>query len=146
MTRRQEAPATEPLKPGDVTNGDWAPRFYVQPDDQIARLRENNLEPTRALTNEGQAIIMATFGDDRARIALVECQTTYKRGQGYSTDCAERDANARMMAASKDLAAALDGVLAIVPWRTKDGAEQPAVTRARAAMAKAHGVPEWPVS
>lgn len=146
MARRPEAPATEPLAPGQPTNGDWAPVIYTQGDDQIAKLRSVGMEPTRMLTNEGQVPIMATFGGDRVRVALVDCHAKFKRGEGWNKACAERDANAHMMAAAKDLAAALDDVLAIAPWRTKDGAEQPEVTRARAAMAKAHGVPTWPES
>lgn len=41
------------------------------------------------------------------RIAIVECQTDFKRGEGWKTDCPIRTANAQLMAAAPDLLEAL---------------------------------------
>jgi hypothetical protein len=141
MTRRPESPATEPMAPGQPTNGDWAPVIYTQGDDQIAKLRSVGMEPTRMLTNEGQVSIMATFGDERVRVALVDCHAKFKRGEGWNKACAERDANAYVLAAAKDsLAGCVEALVyldAKEPW--------PAVGRANlhalltAAVAKAKG-------
>lgn len=65
------------------------------------------------LTNDGQRPIMAGRVDDqeRRRVALVDCQISYKRGQGYKTDCAEREANARLIAAAPALLEALTAMV-----------------------------------
>lgn len=84
------------------TPGPYSFRLYAT-DDDPAELRKLGLEPVRLLTNEGQVAIMA--GD--RRVALVDCQTEFKRGQGYKTACAERDANAKLFSAAYDLLKAL---------------------------------------
>lgn len=58
----------------------------------------------RLLTNDGAIPIMGPDPDQEAkRIALVDCQTRHKRGQGWQTECAEREANARLIAAAPEL-------------------------------------------
>jgi hypothetical protein len=105
----------------------------------------------RFLTNEGQLPIMAPDPDQGyKRIALVDCQTKFKRGHGGETECSERDANAllfvRAANAHDDLVAALE---CCERWFEKhsptaeliDGttAEHPMLTSIRAALAKAKG-------
>lgn len=86
--------------------GSWEYRPYFQDDENIAELRKHGLEPTRRLSNDGKAIVTARSGDDSKPIAHIECQTVFKRGQGHLADCAERDANARLIAAAPDMLAA----------------------------------------
>lgn len=80
------------------TPGPWAIRFYATDDspEELARL---GLKPVRLLDNAGGMAVSTENG----RIALVECQASYKRGQGHAAECAERDANARLIAAAPDL-------------------------------------------
>ena len=55
----------------------------------------------RFLTNEGQVAIMRGNPKGRCvRVALVDCQTQYKRGEGYRSICAERDAMADVIVAA----------------------------------------------
>lgn len=74
-------------------------KFFGEPEDNEFRA-SLGLPPVRALTNEGQIAIMAGEGEDVKRIALIECQTKYKRGEGSRSACAERDANANLFATS----------------------------------------------
>ena len=73
-------------------------------------LRAVGLEPTPNVSNDGARYIMA----GERRIALVDCQTKFKRGQGHRVVCAERDANARLIAAAPGLLDALKEALAFV--------------------------------
>lgn len=59
--------------------------------------------------NDGATVVMGNFADedDRTRVALVDCKTPYKRGTGYMAQCAERDANARLIAAAPEMLEAL---------------------------------------
>ena len=66
-------------------------------------------EARRALTNDGQQPIV---GADR-RVALADSQTDFKRGQGWNHDCAEREANAQLIAAAPDM---LEALIAIREW------------------------------
>lgn len=55
--------------------------------------------------NDG-AWAVCTVNDDEetgGRIALVDCQSKFKRGEGYKAACPTRDANARLIAASPAL-------------------------------------------
>lgn len=88
------------------TPGPYSFRVYAT-DDDPNELRKHGLEPVRLFTNEGQIAIMAGTGDDKTRVALIDCQTKYKRGTGHKTDCPERDANATLIAAAPDMLAAL---------------------------------------
>jgi hypothetical protein len=89
------------------TPGPWhCPLFHGRPQD-IEQQRKLGLSPVPALMNDGARIIMTDAGEDTKRVALVDCQTMYKRGTGHQTECAERDANARLIAAAPDLLAAL---------------------------------------
>lgn len=89
------------------TPGPYSFRFYMT-DDDPTKLRDLGIDPVRALTNDGQIAIMAPDEERGAkRIALVDCQIKFKRGTGYKTNCAERDANARLFAAAPDLLTAL---------------------------------------
>lgn len=55
------------------------------------------------LTNGGQKPVVSA---DR-RIALADSQTDFERGQGWQHECAEREANARLIAAAPDMLAIL---------------------------------------
>lgn len=97
------------------------------------------------LTNEGGKPIMGPdgFGDFK-RIALVDCQMRYKRGEGWKTDCPEREANARLIAAAPELlAAAIYAVQQMAdgdePEIDDDGDEVEPFARLRAAISKARG-------
>ncbi len=52
--------------------------------------------------NGGEAVVMAgePLSDDRVRVCQVDCHTKAKRGQAYRTECAVRNANARLIAAA----------------------------------------------
>lgn len=61
---------------------------------------------TRFLTNDGQLPVMAPDPDQETkRVVLVDCQSPFKRGQGWQSNCAERDANAALIAAATVLLA-----------------------------------------
>jgi hypothetical protein len=49
--------------------------------------------------SDGSVAILA----DGDRVALVDCQTKFKRGEGYKAQCPIRDANARLIAAAPGL-------------------------------------------
>ena len=85
------------------TPGEWSFKIYAT-DDDPEKLRKLGLEPVQCLSNDGQRYIMAS----NKRIALVDCQTPFKRGMGYKTACAERDANAMLIAAAPETAAERD--------------------------------------
>lgn len=118
------------------TSGPWHYRVWMHSDEDAARALSVGLEPVRALSNEGQRYLMA---DDK-RVALVDCQTEFKRGKGYQTDCAERDANARLIAASPTMLDALETLVA-ESWTPENqgGVVVPAwvLDRCIAAIAKA---------
>lgn len=88
------------------TKGPWKFRLYAT-DDTPAELAKFGIKPVRMLDNSGAMAISSEGG----RIAMVDCQAAYKRGQGHATECAERDANARLIAASPDLFEALRDVM-----------------------------------
>jgi hypothetical protein len=93
---------------------------------------------TNILTNEGQRPVLQDR-EDPAHICFVTCQTDFKRGKGWQTECAERDANARLIASAPDLLAALKALWDVakdVP-SVKNRAEL--VRQSRAAIAQAEG-------
>lgn len=63
----------------------------------------------RFMTNEGQRAVMAPDAElGRKRVALVDAQKKFKRGEGWKLDDdPERDANAKLFAAAPDMLAAL---------------------------------------
>lgn len=63
-------------------------RKFAHDAADIAAMEKVGLKPTRMLTNEGQVAIMGPEG----RVALVDCQTKFKRGEGWKAECAKRDA------------------------------------------------------
>lgn len=72
----------------------WTARLYAT-DDDPAELKRLGIKPVRALTNDGQVPIIDQAGQ---RVALVDCQTVYKRGQGHTAECATRDSRAQRIA------------------------------------------------
>lgn len=85
------------------TPGPWRSPMFHGSDETIAEARAFGLTPIPALDNDGSRFLMA----DGKRIGLIDCQTKHKRGQGHKTECAERDANAHLIAAAPELYAAL---------------------------------------
>jgi hypothetical protein len=57
--------------------------------------------------NDGAAAVI----HDDGRICLVDIQSKAKRGAAYKSECKERDANARLIAAAPDLLAACEAAL-----------------------------------
>ena len=81
------------------TPGPWTFREFHGTPENIELGRKHGIAPVPALTNDGARVVMS--GD--ARIGTVDCQTAFKRGKGHEVACAERDANARLIAAAPDL-------------------------------------------
>lgn len=73
-----------------TTPGDW----------RISEIHDNGL-----YMNDGAISITAhdENGECTGRVCLVDIQSKAKRGQGYKAKCPERDANARLLAAVKEL-------------------------------------------
>lgn len=113
------------------TPGPWSFRKFAQSDEDIADMARLGLKPTLLLQNDGSAAVMA--GDKR--VALVDCQTKFKRGEGWKTECAERDANAHLIAAAHDMYAALGRLLNDSMFKDHPEASQMAID----ALAKARG-------
>jgi hypothetical protein len=100
----------------------------------------------RLLTKDGAIPIMGPDPDQEIkRIALVDCQTRFKRGQGWQTECDEREANARLIAAAPELLEALIAVNEILQMTLSfgmgfsDGHEGSPARLAADAIAKATG-------
>ena len=130
------------MKEATHTKGPWEFAIYGLEPEMIEKQRQAGIEPIRTLTNEGQAPIMGGGDDDRRRVALVDCQADYKRGQGYKAECAERDANARLIAAAPDLLEVSERMLAWCEYwvaQLKTDPDQDIITAMRAAIAKAKG-------
>lgn len=87
--------------------------------------------------NDGSIpVLSATEGDETAkRICTVSFQSKAKRGEAYRTPCADRDANARLIAAAPELLEALKEL----SFDAFEDAHPEAVKKARAAIAKAEG-------
>jgi hypothetical protein len=97
------------------------------------------------LTNDGQRYVMAGPSDEPVRVALIDRRSPYKRGRGYDGDCTERDANARLIAASPALLEAArraEAVLTIVAPRSHTAEYLETLTELRAALALSRGGPQ----
>lgn len=68
------------------------------------------------LTNEGQRPVMTGADDngDRKRICVVDPQSKFKRGEGWKSECQEREANVRLIAAAPALLEACKAALPIL--------------------------------
>ncbi len=93
------------------TTGPWHFRPFSQDDAFIAKLRANGFEPTQNCSNQGERYV----GSEHGPIALVRTRAERKeRGKNatpYDAPDAERDANARLIAAAPDLLAALMAIV-----------------------------------
>jgi hypothetical protein len=116
------------------TPGPWVVRVYAHTDDDMAEMEKLGIRPVRMLTNDGCVPVMSAD----YRVALVDCQADYKRGQGYRAECAERDANAVLIAAAPELLAALQSVMGFINTDSRFD-EFTEMQTARAAIAKATG-------
>ena len=126
------------------TPGPWTFREFMGSPEQVEFGRKHGIEPVPALTNDGARIMMA----DGVRIGTVDSQTEFKRGKGHEVVCAERDANATLIAAAPELLAALlalaDRVAVVIESDADDGKPEDAELRtawdaAGVAIAKAEG-------
>jgi hypothetical protein len=73
---------------------------------------EWEVSATGLITNDGQIAIMAP--DERLmkkRVALIDCHTKFKRGEGWKVQCDERKANAILIAAAPNMLEALEAVI-----------------------------------
>lgn len=115
------------------TPGPWHSPLFHGSAEENAQALSLGLELVPALFNNGERFVMAESG----RVAVVDCQTPFKRGQGNRSECAERDANARLIAAAPDLLASLMEIYELEegPGET----DRPMMARAKAAIAKATG-------
>jgi hypothetical protein len=93
------------------TPGPW--RFNEYSDSNLpAGVKEEverhglQIPRIRLLTNDGQAPI--TSDHAYKAIAYVQCQASFKRGEGHKSECSIRDANARLIAAAPETAAERD--------------------------------------
>lgn len=119
------------------TPGPWRAPLYALSDEDLAAARKVGLNPGRFLQNDGSMSVMTGDAEDAKPIATVVCQTGYKRGEGYRTQCDERDANAHLIASAPDLYAVLAEI-----YEFEEGAgetDRPMMARAKAALAKAWG-------
>lgn len=95
------------------------------------------------LTNDGGRPIMGVDAQgDAQRVALVDCHTSYKRGQGWQTHCPEREANAALIAAAPAMLAALEVAfmdLGRAGGNTADSPYRASWEQARAAIALTRG-------
>ena len=69
-----------------------------------------------AINNDGGVAVVAlpeSDDDDRKLVATIACQTEFKRGNGWKTVCEERNANARLIAASPRMLDALKAIVAV---------------------------------
>lgn len=71
----------------------WHCDFEHGSTEDKTLMKQHGMTPVQALTNEGSRLLMSKG----KRVALIDCQTSYKRGQGHQTECAERDANAEFI-------------------------------------------------
>lgn len=120
------------------TPGPWRFQVYAMHDDDVERAKQVGIEPTRLLTNDGMATVSAPADDGPKPVARIVCHTPYKRGTGYKVDCAERDANAHLIAAAPDMYQALKDLVSADRDTLNDDAS-PIWGQIAAALAKAEG-------
>lgn len=85
------------------TPGPWTFRKWAsEPTTVGGRV----FDGVRALTNDGKAPVMA----GSTLVAQVVGHKDYKRGQGHELECAERDANAHLIAAAPEMFEALEAM------------------------------------
>lgn len=97
-----------------ATGGEWSSPIWHATAEQLAEQRAFGLDPAPALAGDGSRFVMTEVDGERLRVALVDCQTPYKRGQGHRTDCATRDANAQLIAAAPMLLRQRDEAVALL--------------------------------
>lgn len=110
MSKKNVKPTTPAARP---TPGPWHMPIYAASPADVERQRKAGLTPAQALMNDGSRFIMAGTGQDMKRVALVDCQTDFKRGKGHLMDCAERDANGRVIAKAPEYEAMVRDLLAL---------------------------------
>jgi hypothetical protein len=96
------------------TPGPWKLVEYHMAPADVELARKHGIDVPVAMTNDGQRYITADSASDRTRIALVDSMTDYKRGKGHEVQCAERDANARLIAAAPQLLEVADCALNVL--------------------------------
>jgi hypothetical protein len=123
------------------TPGPWVFKKYsldTETRDRMRKLGMNDEADQLAVSNEGQAYVMAEAG----RVALVDCRVDFKRGKGYLTECSEREANAALIAAAPEL---LEALRQVVASATPNIHDHPAMCEAwdtaKTAIAKATTIP-----
>lgn len=105
-----------------------------------------DLSDTGYLTNEGGRPVMSSADvadEGRKRVCVVDIQAKAKRGHGWETPCAERDANALLIAAAPDMLEALEVCIGQIEGAYSSSLEdnEPVwLKQARAAIAKARGI------
>lgn len=110
-------------------------------------------------TNDGAIAVLhySAESQDCTHIAYITCQAKFKRGQGWNAECAVRDANAHLIAAAPELLSELVKLRRAYVNLLEAGKDRitslggecdpvdmmersdPALTSARAAIAKATG-------
>lgn len=120
----------------NFTTGPWKCRLWLTEPETIAG---RSVAGVPALLNNGERTVTA----NGKRVAIVTCQTEFKRGYGHQTECAERDANARLIEAAPDMCAALHALLGAASLSAATGkpfaADSPGIVAARAVLARITG-------
>jgi hypothetical protein len=122
------------------TKGPWAFREYAATDEMLEEAQALGIKPIRFINNDGSVPVS---GPD-SKICEVACQAPFKRGAGHLSECTERDANARLIAAAPELLEALKALVACCETYPAFQKETNQITfgrmeAARAAIAKAEG-------
>jgi len=84
------------------TPGPWVFKPWHEDNEKILKMKKYGLDPTPHQTNNGDRFVSDEQG---YVIALVSSRTQFKRGQGPSHICPERDKNARLIASAPELLA-----------------------------------------